>query len=135
MAVGGKPIIILMADDDPDDRLMTLEAFRECGWAEALRFARDGEELMAWLAAHPVPDLVLLDLNMPRKDGREALREMRADPRLRDIPVLVLTTSRADEDLARAQAAGVEFASKPVAMDAMLELVGSLRRRFGRDSH
>jgi len=135
MTGAGRPITILMADDDPDDRLLTFDAFRECGWAEALHFVPDGEALIDWLGAHPAPDLVLLDLNMPRKDGREALREMRAEPAWRAIPVLVLTTSRADEDAARAQAAGVEFASKPVTREAMLQLVSSLQRRFGRGTH
>ena len=128
-------ITILMADDDPDDRLMTHDAFRECGAAGVLRFVGDGEELMDYLlhrgeyagAAHALPALILLDLNMPRKDGREALREIRASPALRGIPVVVLTTSRAEEDAARVRAEGVDaVVSKPVSFDGMLALVRRL---------
>ena len=105
-----KPITILMADDDPDDRQLTREAFEENHLANDLRFVEDGEELLDYLhrrgkyaaeGAAPPPGLILLDLNMPRKDGREALREIKADPRLRNIRVIILTTSKAEEDMVR----------------------------------
>src|SRR5436305_10219547 len=105
-----KPITILMADDDPDDRQLTKEAFEEARLANDLRFVEDGVELLDYLhrrgkyadpASAPRPGLILLDLNMPRKDGREALRELKTDPRFRTIRVIVLTTSKAEEDIAR----------------------------------
>src|SRR5947209_16514798 len=111
MARPGKPITILMADDDPDDRLMAREAFQEARLANDLRFVEDGAELLDYLrrrgkyadpASSPRPGLILLDLNMPRKDGREALGEIKADPSLRNIRVVVLTTSKAEEDIERA---------------------------------
>jgi CheY-like chemotaxis protein len=131
-----EPITILMADDDPDDRLMTEEAFRDCRLDNPLRFANDGEELMDYLhrrgrfddaEAFPMPGLILLDLNMPRKDGREALREIKADPQLRHIPVVVLTTSKADEDVVRAYHDGVNsFITKPASFAGLTEVVGTL---------
>src|SRR5438045_1375669 len=105
-----KPITILMADDDEDDRLMTREAFEESRVANDLRFVVDGEDLMDYLkrrgryedpASSPRPGLILLDLNMPRKDGREALAEIKADPALKHIRVVIMTTSRAEEDIYR----------------------------------
>jgi len=131
-----QPITILMADDDPDDRLMAREAFAECRVANPLHFVADGEELMAYLRREgdfadddrfPMPGLVLLDLNMPRKDGREALREIKADPGLRGIPVVVLTTSKAEEDVLRSYRDGVNsFITKPVTFAALLEVVQTL---------
>src|SRR5262245_13235291 len=94
-----KPVTVLMADDDADDREMTREAFEEGRVANDLRFVEDGVELMDYLyrrgkssdpADSPRPGLILLDLNMPRKDGREALKEIKADPNLRTIPVVIL---------------------------------------------
>src|SRR5262249_20680704 len=105
-----KSILILMADDDPDDRMLTKDALEESRLANELRFVFDGEELMDYLcqrnnysdpASSPRPGLILLDLNMPRKDGREALREIKDNPRFRHIPVVVLTTSKAEEDVFR----------------------------------
>lgn len=131
-----QPITILMAEDDPDDRLMTSEAFHECRLGNPLQFAVDGEELMDYLhrrgrfndqAAYPMPGLILLDLNMPRKDGREALREIKADSRLRDIPVVILTTSRAEEDVAQSYRDGVNsFITKPVSFNALIEVIQTL---------
>ena len=130
------PITILMADDDPDDRLMARDAFAECALPNPLRFAEDGEELMAYLhrmgryadqGAYPTPGLILLDLNMPRKDGREALREIKADPELREIPVVVLTTSKAEEDVANSYSDGANsFITKPVSFAALIEVVQTL---------
>lgn len=129
-------ITILMAEDDADDRLMTREAFQECRLGNPLQFVVDGEELMDYLkrrgqfadaARYPMPGLILLDLNMPRKDGREALREIKADPALRDIPVVVLTTSKAEEDVANSYSDGANsFITKPVSFAALIEVVQTL---------
>jgi CheY-like chemotaxis protein len=134
MTEARRAITILMADDDPDDRLLAREALEESRLGNDLHFVADGEELMDYLlrrgayadpAASPRPGLILLDLNMPRKDGREALREIKAHPELRRIPVVVLTTSRADEDVLRSYDLGANsFISKPVTFEA---LVGTMR--------
>ncbi|ODS64108.1 MULTISPECIES: response regulator [unclassified Arenimonas] len=131
-----QPITILMADDDPDDRLMTREAFVECRVANPLSFVHDGQELMDYLlrrgdyadaARFPMPGLILLDLNMPRLDGREVLREIKADPALRSIPVVILTTSKAEEDVLRSYQDGVNsFITKPVTFSALTEVVKTL---------
>jgi len=131
-----RQIRILMADDDPEDRLLTQEAFDEAHLTNELMFVEDGEELMDYLKkrgqyaapdAAPRPGLILLDLNMPRKDGREALAEIRADPELQGIPVVVLTTSRADEDILRTYDLGVNsFITKPVTFDGMVTIVQHL---------
>jgi CheY-like chemotaxis protein len=125
------PITILLADDDDEDRLMTQEALAESRLANDLRFALDGEDLMDYLLHRgrhanptdsPVPGLILLDLNMPKKDGREALAEIKADPALRKIPVVVLTTSRAEEDIFRAYDLGVSsFITKPVTFEGLVD--------------
>lgn len=131
-----RQIRILMADDDPEDRLLTQEAFEEAHLTNELTFVEDGEELMDYLkqrgeyaaeGAAPRPGLILLDLNMPRKDGREALAEIRSDPELRGIPVVVLTTSRADEDILRTYNLGVNsFITKPVTFEGMVNIVQHL---------
>ncbi len=130
------PIMILMAEDDPDDRLLTQDAFDECRLTNELRFVEDGEELMDYLLRRgkyadpndsPRPGLILLDLNMPRKDGREALGEIKSDPDLRRIPVVVLTTSKAEEDVLRSYDLGVNsFIVKPVTFDGLVEVVKAL---------
>jgi len=126
----GKSILILMADDDPDDRLLTKEALHESRLANDLRFVFDGEELMDYLlnrnaysdaTAAPRPGLILLDLNMPRKDGRQALREIKSNPKLRQIPVLVLTTSKAEEDIFNTYDLGVNsYITKPVTLEGLV---------------
>ena len=131
-----KPITILMADDDPDDQLLTKDAFEECKLANDLRFVNDGEELMDYLCRKgdfknpedsPRPGLILLDLNMPRKDGREALGEIKSDPDLRRIPIVVLTTSKAEEDILKSYDLGVNsFIVKPVSFEGLLEVVKAL---------
>jgi CheY-like chemotaxis protein len=131
-----KPITILMADDDPDDRQLTKEAFEENHLANDLRFVEDGEELMDYLhqrgkyaaeGAAPLPGLILLDLNMPRKDGREALQEIKAHPRLRNIRVVVLTTSKAEEDVLRTyDLSASSYITKPVTFDQLVEVVKTL---------
>lgn len=133
---GGRQIRILMADDDPEDRLLTKEAFEEARLTNELNFVEDGEELMDYLkrrgeyaaeGAAPRPGLILLDLNMPRKDGREALEEIRSDPDLQRIPVVVLTTSRAEEDILRTYDLGVNsFITKPVTFEGMVTIVQHL---------
>ena len=127
------PITILMADDDPDDRLMAQSAFEVSHLANDLRFVVDGQELMDYLlrrgkyadpALSPRPGLILLDLNMPRKDGREALAEIKADPDLQTIPVVVLTTSKAEEDIYRSYAVGASsFITKPVSFEGLVDVV------------
>jgi len=126
-----RPITILLVDDDEEDLLMTQEALRESRLGNDLRTTHDGEELMDYLlrrgqytdaADSPKPGLILLDLNMPRKDGREALAEIKANPDLRKIPVIVLTTSKAEEDIFRTYDLGVNsFITKPVTFSGLVE--------------
>lgn len=130
------PVTILMADDDEDDRLLTQDAFKEYRVCNDLRFVEDGEELMEYLhgkgkfsdpQSSPRPGLILLDLNMPRKDGREALEEIKSDPNLRSIPVVVLTTSKAEEDIVRSYDLGVNsFITKPVTFEGLVEVVKTI---------
>jgi len=125
------PIVILLADDDEEDRTMTAEALQTSRLANTLRFVEDGEDLTDYLFLRgrytdrveaPLPGLILLDLNMPRKDGREALAEIKADLHTRKIPVVVLTTSSAEEDIVRSYDLGVSsFISKPVTFAALVE--------------
>jgi CheY-like chemotaxis protein len=122
-----------MADDDEDDRQLTLEAMGEARLANELRFVVDGEDLMDYLhrrgdyadgAEAPRPGMILLDLNMPKKDGREALAEIKSDPGLRQIPVVVLTTSRAEEDVFRTYDLGVNsFITKPVTFQGLVDVM------------
>jgi CheY-like chemotaxis protein len=125
--------IILMAEDDSDDRLLVKDALSECRWEGNLRFVENGEELLDYLlhrgkygstASAPWPGLILLDLNMPRKDGREALREIKADPKLRRIPVVVLTTSTAGGDISGMYELGANsFISKPTQFEALIKVM------------
>ncbi|WP_373049504.1 response regulator [Vulgatibacter sp.] len=133
-----RPITILMADDDPDDRMLARDAFVEARLSNVVRFVEDGEQLLDYLhrrgpwaepGAAPRPGLILLDLNMPKKDGREALQEIKRDPVLRRIPVVVLTTSKAEEDILRTYDLGVNsFIAKPVTFAALVETVRMLGR-------
>ncbi len=128
-----KTNVILMADDDDDDRLLAQDALAESGLKADLQFVQNGEELLdclcrrgkyAELGERPKPGLILLDLNMPRKDGREALREIRADPELRRIPVVVLTTSKADTDIGAIYELGANsFISKPFQFEALVKVM------------
>jgi len=131
----GQPIVILMADDDADDRMLTRDALAESRVLNELRFVEDGEELMDYLkrrgkfedADAPRPGLILLDLNMPKKDGREALKEIKSDPDLRRIPIVVMTTSKAEEDIFRSYDFGASsFITKPVTFDRLVELMKAL---------
>jgi two-component system, response regulator len=131
-----KPVIFLMADDDPDDRLLIKEAFEESLLHNSIYFVEDGVELMDYLRNQdkfadpllaPTPDLILLDLNMPRKDGREALAEIKQDSALRHIPVVVLTTSKAEEDIMRSYDIGAaSYITKPVTFDGLVEAIRGL---------
>lgn len=128
-----KAFVILVADDDPEDCQFIKEALLDGREPGSLRFVDDGERLMDYLRHHgeyadsrqsPQPSLVLLDLNMPRKDGREALREIKSDPALRRIPVVVLTTSQAQEDVLRSYDLGANsYVTKPVTFGALAELL------------
>ena len=128
--------IILMADDDADDRLLVQDALNECQLLETVRFVADGEELMDYLLRRgafsdpersPAPGLILLDLNMPRKDGREALTEIRLHPDLRRIPVVVFTTSKADTDVRSLYDLGANsFVPKPTAFAALVKIMEAL---------
>ncbi len=131
-----RPITLLMADDDPDDRQLTKEAFEESKIANDLRFVEDGVELMDYLHRRgkytdpkdsPRPGVILLDLNMPKKDGREALREIKADPRLRNIRIVVLTTSKDHTDIDRSYTqSAASFITKPVTFDALVDVIKTL---------
>ncbi len=129
-----EPIRIVLADDDEDDRLMAREAFAISLLTNPLDEVTDGVELMDHLYAllesdRPLPGLILLDLNMPRKDGREALAEIKGHPELRRIPVVVLTTSKAEEDIYRTYDLGVNsFISKPISFDGLVAVMGELGR-------
>jgi CheY-like chemotaxis protein len=129
-------INFLMAEDDPDDRLLIKEAFRENQATDSIHFVNDGVELLDYLRRQdiytnpgdaPVPDLILLDLNMPRKDGREALEEIKTNPYLRHIPVVVLTTSNAVEDIMHSYDSGASsYIIKPVRFNGLVEAIKEL---------
>jgi CheY-like chemotaxis protein len=131
-----KSVTILMADDDPDDRRLTKEAFDESHLVNDLRFVEDGEELLDYLnrrgkytdpESAPWPALLLLDLNMPRKDGREALEELKKDPRFRGIRVVIMTTSKAEEDVVRSyNLSAASYITKPVTFDRLVEVIRTL---------
>jgi CheY-like chemotaxis protein len=125
-----------MADDDEDDRLMAKEALEEARICNEIRFVEDGVELLDYLKRRgqysdpeksPCPGLILLDLNMPRMDGREALKEIKSDPELRRIPVVVLTTSKAEEDIIKTYDLGVNsFITKPVTFEGLVQVMKTL---------
>ena len=128
-----RPITILVADDDADDRMLIKEAFVENRINNNLDFVEDGEQLLAYLHregefAHlngkALPGLILLDLNMPRMSGREALEKIKTDPELRRIPVVILTTSKAEEDIVRSyNLSANSFITKPVTFEGLLLVV------------
>jgi CheY-like chemotaxis protein len=129
----GQPIEILLVEDNTADVRLTEEALKEGKVRNRLHVARDGEEALAILrrqgshAGHPRPDLILLDLNLPRKDGREVLSEIKADESLRRIPVVVLTTSRADEDVLRSYHLHANcYIAKPVELDQFLSVIRTI---------
>jgi CheY-like chemotaxis protein len=128
-------IHILLVDDDPGDVRLTLEALKRSKLYSSIDHVENGEEALAYLrhegkyANSLLPDLILLDLNMPRKDGREALREIKADPDLRRIPIVVLTTSKAEEDIYRTYDLGANsFITKPVSFDGLVAVMRDIGR-------
>jgi two-component system, response regulator len=130
-----QPITILMAEDDPDDQLLTSEALQENRLANDLHVVADGVELLDFLYRRgkytgqqtPRPGLILLDLNMPKMDGREALAVIKADPQLRSIPVVVLTTSQAEEDIQQSYDTGANsYISKPVTFEGLVHSMRTL---------
>lgn len=133
------PITILVCDDDEDDRLLTQQALEDAHISNNVRFVEDGEQLLDYLyqrgkysgetGAAPRPGLILLDLNMPKMDGREALKAIKEDPTLSDIPVVVLSTSRMDQDITRSYQLGVNsFITKPVTFTGLVEAMNVLGR-------
>jgi CheY-like chemotaxis protein len=133
-----KPIVILLADDDEEDRMLACDALAESRLSNCISCVTDGEDLMDYLhrrgkyappAEAPRPGLILLDLNMPKKDGREALREIKSDPELRQISVVVLTTSKAEEDIYSSYDSGASsFISKPVTFEGLVDVMKGLGR-------
>lgn len=130
--------MILIADDDAEDRMLTQDALAESRLANQLQFVEDGEELMDYLhnrgkyedkVKYPRPGLILLDLNMPKKDGREALKEIKADDHFKRIPIVVLTTSKAEEDILKTYNLGVSsFITKPVKFDSLVDVMRTLSK-------
>lgn len=125
---------ILVAEDDSDDQRLLLDAFQQCGIDCRLEFHGDGESLLRALQVHASvdpPQLILLDLNMPRMDGRETLDRLRADPVLSKVPVVVMSTSAAEDDASRARRAGCDaYFVKPAEYGALLEMVSLIARRW-----
>ena len=133
-----RPIVILLADDDADDRQLAREALAENRLLNQLHEVADGEALLDYLfhrgeysdiRTSPRPGLILLDLSMPKKDGREALAEIKADPQLRQIPVIVMTTSSAEEDICRSYDLGASsYVTKPVSFTRLVEVMRAIER-------
>lgn len=125
-----KPLrVILVAEDDADDQMLLTEAFNASAFTGSLQFAFDGVELIGRLSEPELPDLVLLDLNMPRLSGHEVLQNMRNQDRLRSLPVVVLTTSGSSEDVDRAYRSGANtYLQKPRSFKALVNLTQLLQR-------
>ncbi|MGN2636701.1 response regulator [Nocardia takedensis] len=130
MTVSGRPIDILLVEDDPGDELMTREAFEDNRIGNTLHVAHDGEEALEFLyrqgryADVPRPDLILLDLNLPKYDGRQVLEKIKSDPDLAHIPVVVLTTSSAEEDILRSYKLHANaYVTKPVDLDQFIAAI------------
>lgn len=131
-----KPIVILLADDDDEDRMLTADALAESRVLNELHTVENGEELLEYLrnegkfmdkTKHPRPGLILLDLNMPKKDGREALRDIKNDARFKQIPIVVLTTSKTEEDIGQSYDLGVNsYISKPVTFEGLVKVMRAL---------
>jgi chemotaxis family two-component system response regulator Rcp1 len=131
MAFAGAPIEILLVEDNPADVRLTIEALKDAKMPNRLHVARDGVEAIRLLrddtGAVPRPDLVLLDLNLPRKDGREVLAEIKKDDALRHIPVVILTTSQAEQDVVQSYRLGANaFITKPAEIDHFFEVIRSM---------
>ncbi|GGJ96833.1 two-component system response regulator [Pilimelia anulata] len=132
-----QPIVVLLVEDDPGDEMMTREAFEENKVANDLRVVRDGEEALDFLyrrepyADAPRPDLILLDLNLPKYDGREILARLKADENLRTIPIVVLTTSKAEEDIVRSYRLHANaYVTKPVDFEQFIDVVRQIDNFF-----
>jgi CheY-like chemotaxis protein len=127
-----RPLRFLVAEDDPDDRFLIEEGFREARLANTVDFVEDGVALFRFLdATGPalMPDIILLDLNMPRMDGRETLAKLKEATRYRHIPVVILTTSKAEEDVLRSYETGASsYITKPVTFDGMLDMIRSMEK-------
>ena len=133
MAIAGPPIDILLVEDNPADVRLTQEAFKDARVPNRLHVARDGVEALGMLrdatGAVPRPDLILLDLNLPRKDGREVLQDIKRDEALRHIPVVILSTSPAEQDIALSYRLGANaFVTKPVDIDRFFQVIRSLEQ-------
>ena len=136
LSVPQGPFVILMAEDDPDDQMLVKEAFDEVYLKNPLQFVNDGEQLLDYLKREgdysslqgtPLPGLILLDLNMPKKDGREALKEIKEIEALRKIPIVILTTSKAEEDIIRSYDLGASsYIVKPVTLHSLMDVARSL---------
>lgn len=135
---GQHSIEILVADDDAEDRMLIKDALLESRLKNGIQFVEDGEQLMAYLNnsgkysdkdKYPLPGIILLDLNMPKKDGRESLREIKQDSRLKSIPIVVLTTSKAEEDILKTYNLGVSsFITKPVSFEGLVNVMKTLNK-------
>lgn len=137
MTVPGEPIDVLLVEDDPGDELMTREAFEDNKIGNTLHVVRDGQEALDFLyrrGAHegaPRPDLILLDLNLPKYDGRQVLEKIKSDADLTDIPVVVLTTSAAEEDILRSYKLHANaYVTKPVDLDQFIRAVRQIDEFF-----
>ena len=136
MGKAGDAVLILMAEDDPEDAMLARDALHEAKLINPLVAVEDGQQLMDYLHCtgafappHPAvrPGIILLDLKMPKKDGKEALAEIRSDPTLRDIPVVILTTSKADEEVIRSYSLGANsFIVKPVSFEGLVDVMRSI---------
>jgi CheY-like chemotaxis protein len=131
-----RSVVLLIADDDEEDRMLIKDALDESRLRNDIHFVENGEELMDYLRhkgkyadkdKYPLPGLILLDLNMPKKDGREVLKEMKADPNLKYLPVVILTTSKAEEDIIKTYDLGVNsFITKPVTFQSLVDTMKTL---------
>lgn len=131
-------LVILIADDDAEDRMLVKDALEESKLINEIQFVEDGEQLLDFLfnrgkyedkQKYPTPGLILLDLNMPKKDGREALKEIKEDARLKVIPIVVLTTSKAEEDILKSYNLGVSsFITKPVTFRSLVDIMTTLSK-------
>lgn len=131
-------IEILIADDDAEDRMLIIDALKESRLKNKVHCVENGEELIHFLKNQekysdkekfPAPGIVLLDLNMPKKDGREALKEIKQDKKLRSIPIIILTTSKAEQDILKSYDLGVNsFITKPVSFSAMVDVMKTLNK-------
>jgi CheY-like chemotaxis protein len=136
MEKAAEPLCILIAEDNEDDYLLARDALKECNPEIDLRWVKDGEDLMDYLlhrgvykdsVEFPLPNLLLLDLSMPRKNGREALKEIRALPGLRRLPIVVLTTSHSEEDILFSYDQGANsFISKPIGFEPFVQVMRSI---------